>query len=217
MLKVPCRFFRNVFKGRKTPWSQKDIEETQSIHDEVMLNRTYQKFVHMWKHPLELKKLYRERRETRESQISPAPEEPPKLVVHSFSPVESISFPRQDQIFAVLRINGFQYKITQDDLVVTHRLPYDIGTKVEFDSVLLVGTPMYTLIGRPIVTTAKVIASIEENTLSEKALVFKMRRRKGYKRFYGHRVETTVLRIEEIQHEVQDNNARLFLKVTGYC
>lgn len=217
MLKVTCRFFRNVFKGRKTPWSQKDFEETQSIHNEVMLNRTYQKFVHMWKHPLELKKLYRERRETREAQISPAPEEPPKLVVHSFAPVESIPLPRQDQIFAVLRINGFQYKVTQDDLLVTHRLPYDIGVKVEFDSVLLVGTPMYTLIGRPVVATAKVIASVEENTLSEKALVFKMRRRKGYKRFYGHRVETTVLRIEEIQHEVQDNNARLFLKVAGYC
>ena len=42
------------------------------------------------------------------------------------------------------------------------KLPYDIGTKVEFDSVLLVGTPSYSLIGRPVVETARVVAVVEE-------------------------------------------------------
>ena len=65
--------------------------------------------------------------------------------------------PKPLEIFAVLEIAGFQFKVVADDQVICEHLNgYDINDHIVFDKVLLVGTKDYTSIGRPFVETAKV-------------------------------------------------------------
>lgn len=215
-LTAPSRFFTKLisaFKDRKTDWSAKDFKEARSIHDEIQFNKTYQKLQHDWQHPLKLKEAYKARRAERDSKIKPMPEEESKLVIHSEQPVETVAQPREDQIFAVIRLAGLQYKITKDDLIIAEKLPYEVGTQIVLDSVMLVGTPSYTLIGRPLVEKSLVYLTVEEQTLSEKLIVFKKIRRHRYKKQNGHRQELTMLRVDKIEHEVGDKPASLFIPV----
>lgn len=72
---------------------------------------------------------------------------------------------------------------------------------------LLVGTQDYTCIGRPTVSSAKVLATVEEHTQTEKSLIFKKRRRKGNsQRHQGHRQWVTVLKIDRVLHEIDETN-----------
>lgn len=87
-------------------------------------------------------------------------------------------------------------------MVAEHLKGVDINTTLEFDKVLLVGSPDYTVLGRPFISDARVLATVEQQTLSEKEIIFKKRRRKRYMRNFGHRQKLTVLRIKEIVHEV---------------
>jgi hypothetical protein len=73
------------------------------------------------------------------------------------------------------------------------------------DQVLLVGTEHYTSIGRPIVGSCKVYASLEEKSLSEKVIIFKKRRRKGYQKNANHRQNIVVLKIDKIVHDLPEN------------
>jgi large subunit ribosomal protein L21 len=79
------------------------------------------------------------------------------------------------------------------------------GDTFVFDKVLLVGTNEYTSIGRPYVGSCKVLATIEENTLSDKVIVFKKKRRKGYQNNAGHRQELTQVRILKVIHIPAEN------------
>ena len=67
-------------------------------------------------------------------------------------------------MFAVLKIYNMQYKVTKDDRVMVEKLEYDVGQQIEFEEVLLVGTKDYTCVGRPTVTKAKILATVEEQT-----------------------------------------------------
>ncbi|OMJ72192.1 hypothetical protein SteCoe_29426 [Stentor coeruleus] len=213
MLRIPLRLMRSLFANRTTEWAKKDWKEVNEIHQESQIDPLYRKIKYQWQHPLELKKQYRERKQERENNIERVPTQEGKLVIHSVAPIESVVLPRDDQIFAVLKISGFQYKVTKDDLVMSEKLPYDIGQQVVFDTVMLLGTPQYTLIGRPIVNNARVYATIEQQTLSDKIIVFKKKRRKGYKKNKGHRQEITFLRVDKIEHEIKDQPASLFLPI----
>lgn len=79
-----------------------------------------------------------------------------KFVVHN--PAAGIENPpKEREIFAVLEIAGFQFKVVADDQVICEHLKdYDINEHIVFDKVLLIGTKDYTSIGRPYVETAKV-------------------------------------------------------------
>lgn len=213
MLRIPLRFMRSLFANRTTEWAKKDWKEVNEIHQESQIDPLYRKIKYNWQHPLELKKQYRERRQEREKNLEKVPSQEGKLVIHSVTPIESVALPRDDQIFAVLKISGFQYKVTKDDLVISEKLPYDIGQQIVFDTVMLLGTPQYTLIGRPVVTNARVYATIEQQTLSDKIIVFKKKRRKGYKKNKGHRQDITILRVDKIEHEIKDQPASLFLPI----
>ena len=96
---------------------------------------------------------------------------------------------------------------------MAEKLPYDIGTQIVFDTVMLVGTPLFTLIGRPIISEAKVYVTVEQQTLSQKLIVFKKKRRKGYTKNRGHRQEVTILRVDKIEHNLAEKNAELFLPI----
>ena len=76
----------------------------------------------------------------------------------------------------------------------------NVGDTFIFEKVLLVASDEYTSLGRPYLTSAKVLAAVEENSLTEKVIIFKMRRRKGYKRNQGHRQNVTIVRILKILH-----------------
>jgi large subunit ribosomal protein L21 len=213
MFKASIRFMRSVFANRTTEWAQKDSKEALEIHLESQKNILYTKLKYKWQHPLELKKKYKERRIEREKNIEPMPSQDSKLVIHSTTPVDSIALPRDDQIFVVFKIAGLQYKVTKDDTIIAQKLPYDIGTQISFDSVMLLGTPQYTLIGRPVINDAKVFVTVEQQTLSDKVIVFKKKRRKGYKKNRGHRQELTILRVDKIEHEIQNKPAQLLLPI----
>jgi len=101
--------------------------------------------------------------------------------------------------FAIVDINASQFKVLKGDRVmVNYMAKAEIGQKLEFDRVLLVGTRDYTLLGLPTVAQAKVVATVEQHTQLAKVIVFKKKRRKGYQRTYGHRDWVTILHIDDV-------------------
>lgn len=104
-------------------------------------------------------------------------------------------------IFAVIAAGGTQHKVTGDDVLYINRIGGDINEQVAFDEVLLVGAYDWTVFGRPLIRTASVLATIEEQSLTGKVMVTKFKKRKRYTRRKGHRQPVTRLRIEEIRFE----------------
>ena len=86
---------------------------------------------------------------------------------------------------------------------MVEQIPYEVGTQICIDEVLMIGTKDYTAIGRPKVSAAKVFATVEECTQTEKVISFKARRRHGNSQMSaGHRQTVNVLRIDSIEHGV---------------
>lgn len=81
-----------------------------------------------------------------------------------------------------------------------------VGTQLCIDDVLMVGTNDYTAIGRPLVSKARVYATVEEISQTAKVLWFKMKRRKGYQRSGGHRQVINVLRVDRIEHQADESD-----------
>lgn len=108
--------------------------------------------------------------------------------------------PKKD-IFAVVQIEGKQYKITVGDQLVVNRIKADVGSSIQLHKTLLVGGKDFTAIGRPIVSDCKVFATIEQHTHAKKVIVFKKKRRKGYRRWKGHEQLITTLRIDDIEFD----------------
>jgi large subunit ribosomal protein L21 len=104
-----------------------------------------------------------------------------------------------------MRVHGIQFKVTKDDRVMCEKLDFEVGQQIEIDDVLLIGTKDYTCIGRPNVTKARVLATVEETSQTEKVWIFKKRRRHGNsQRHRGHRQWVTVLRIDKIIHDINE-------------
>ena len=97
--------------------------------------------------------------------------------------------------FAVLELGGTQYKVAPDDAICVEKLPVAVGEVVAYDRVLLVGSADATVIGSPYVRDAVVEVRVEEQALADKVIVFKKKRRKGYRRWRGYRSRLTVLRV----------------------
>lgn len=100
--------------------------------------------------------------------------------------------------FAVIAFSGKQYKCVEDDLLICNRQQVDIGEEILVKDVLLVGSPNETIIGRPLVQQASVRMICEQHPQDKKTIVFKMKRRKGYKRKNGFRSQLSVFRVLEI-------------------
>ena len=104
------------------------------------------------------------------------------------------------KVFAVVEVGGTQYKVTPDDIIVTERLEgVDINDTLRLQRVLLLGSAVETVIGRPYVPGAAVLAAVEEQFLDGKVIVFKKRRRKNSRRTNGHRQPLTSLRILAVE------------------
>ena len=102
-------------------------------------------------------------------------------------------------MFAVIRTGGKQYKVAKDDVIRVEKLDAEPGAKVSLDEVLMVDSGKGVTVGQPLVAGAKVQAEVVEQTRGDKIIVFKMKRRKNYRRTKGHRQDLTVLKITDIK------------------
>ncbi len=102
-------------------------------------------------------------------------------------------------MFAIVSIAGQQYKITEGQEIFVHNLNKNEGEKLTFDDVLLVGKDDQTTIGTPLVESASVNVTVLGQQKGDKVIVFKKKRRKGYKVKRGHRQLFTKIKIDSIK------------------
>jgi len=101
-------------------------------------------------------------------------------------------------MYAIVEIAGQQFKVAKDQKVYVHRLHEEEGTSVSFDKVLLVGDNGTVTIGAPAIEGAEVTAKILGHLQGDKVIVFKKKRRKGFRKKNGHRQALTEIQIEGI-------------------
>lgn len=101
-------------------------------------------------------------------------------------------------MYAIIRTGGKQYQVTAGDSLRVEKLVGEVGDTVELDDVLLVADGEDLKVGQPVVDGAKVTAQIVEQGKGKKIIVFKKKRRKGYKLKKGHRQLYTALEIKGI-------------------
>jgi large subunit ribosomal protein L21 len=101
-------------------------------------------------------------------------------------------------MYAIVEIAGQQFKIEKDQQIFVHRLDNEEGSKVEFDKVLFIENDGKFNVGAPVISGAKVTAKVLDHVKGDKVIVFKKKRRKGYKVKNGHRQAFTKILIEKI-------------------
>lgn len=101
-------------------------------------------------------------------------------------------------MFAIVEAGGRQEKVTPGEVVLVDRIEAEPGAEVTFDRVLLVENDGSVLSGQPYVTGASVTGVVEAQTKAKKIRVFKMKRRKHYRRTQGHRTQLTRVRVTSI-------------------
>ena len=101
-------------------------------------------------------------------------------------------------MYAIVEIAGQQFKVSKDLKVYVHRLANEEGSKVSFDKVYLVDDNGSITIGAPAIEGASVEAKVLQHLKGDKVIVFKKKRRKGYKKRNGHRQYLSQIVIEGI-------------------
>ena len=101
-------------------------------------------------------------------------------------------------MYAIIKSGGKQYKVQSGEQLRIEQLPAEVGASVSFGEVLLVGSGDGVKVGAPLVSGAKVNATVVAHGRGEKLKIFKMRRRKHYQRTQGHRQSYTEVRIDDI-------------------
>jgi large subunit ribosomal protein L21 len=102
-------------------------------------------------------------------------------------------------MYAVVRTGGKQYRVEPGTAFRVEKLAGDVGDSVTLDEVLLVGEDGGAKIGTPLVDGAKVSGTITAQARAPKIIVFKMKRRKGYRRKAGHRQSYTEILVDKIE------------------
>ena len=101
-------------------------------------------------------------------------------------------------MYAIVEIAGHQFKVEKDQKVFVNRLSTEEGQNVEFDNVLLIGDGDNVTLGAPAIDGALVSAKVLKHLKGDKVIVFKKKRRKGYRVKNGHRQSLTEIVIEGI-------------------
>jgi large subunit ribosomal protein L21 len=101
-------------------------------------------------------------------------------------------------MYAVIKTGGKQYSVSEGQTLEVEKLA-GVGESVEIPEVLAVGTGDKIKVGTPIVEKATVVAEIVGHGRGKKVIVFKKKRRKGFKKKQGHRQSFTSIRIKEIK------------------
>ena len=101
-------------------------------------------------------------------------------------------------MFAVVDILGQQFKVSENTKYYVPRLKQEPESEVIFDQVLLLSDGKETKVGSPVVKGAKVTAKVLSHLKDDKVLVFKKKRRKGYRKLNGHRQQLTRIEVTQI-------------------
>ena len=101
-------------------------------------------------------------------------------------------------MYAIVEIAGQQFKVEKDQQIFVHRLEEKEGAKVEFGKVLLIDNKGKVNVGAPAISGAKVTAKVLDHVKGDKVVVFKKKRRKGYRVKNGHRQAFTQIEIQSI-------------------
>ena len=99
---------------------------------------------------------------------------------------------------AIIETGGKQYRVKEGDVLFIEKLDAEDGATVTFDKVLAITSETGTTFGKPTIAGASVTAGVVKSGKSKKIIVYKMRRRKGYRKKQGHRQPYTKVQIEEI-------------------
>ena len=102
-------------------------------------------------------------------------------------------------MYAIVNIAGQQFKVAKDQYLFVHRLQGDEGASIEFDNDLLAEEIGQIKVGTPTLNGAKVSATIVSHLKGDKVIIFKKKRRKGYKKKNGHRQQFTKIAITDIK------------------
>jgi len=101
-------------------------------------------------------------------------------------------------MYAVVKTGGKQYRVQSGEELNIERLAVEVGSEVVFDEVLLVGGDDEVVVGQPLVEGAKVTAKVVRQDRARKIIIFKHRRRGGFRKKRGHRQSYTRVRITDI-------------------
>ena len=110
-------------------------------------------------------------------------------------------------MYAIVEIAGQQFKVEKDQQIFVHRLEAKEGSKVDFENVLLIDNGGKVNVGAPAVKGAKVTAKVLDHLKGDKVIVFKKKRRKGYRVKNGHRQYLTKLEIVKIDDKAAAKKA----------
>lgn len=102
-------------------------------------------------------------------------------------------------MFAIVEIAGQQFKVEKDQTLYVHRLQQEEGASIELNNVLLVSNNGSVKVGAPSVAGANVKATVLTHCKGDKVIIFKKKRRKGYRKRNGHRQQFTAITITNIK------------------
>ena len=102
-------------------------------------------------------------------------------------------------MYAVVRTGGKQVRMTPGESIRVEKLPGGVGDTIELGEVLLLAGDSELRVGRPLVEGARVVGTITDQARGPKITVFKMKRRKGYRRKQGHRQDYTEILVDRLE------------------
>jgi len=102
-------------------------------------------------------------------------------------------------MYAVFKTGGKQYRVAPGDVVKLEKLPGKIGDSISFDKVLMTSDGDNVNLGNPYLEDSRVMGRIARHGKDRKIVVFKYKRRKGYRRKQGHRQNFTLIKVEDIK------------------
>jgi len=101
-------------------------------------------------------------------------------------------------MYAVIKTGGKQYRVAAGDKLKVEKLPAEVGSEVLLDQVLMIGNGAGVRTGAPLLAGAAVKATVVAHGLHDKVEIFKLRRRKHYRKSQGHRQQYTEIQITSI-------------------
>ena len=102
-------------------------------------------------------------------------------------------------MYAVIQTGGKQYRVAPGEEIKVEKLDGNVGDEVYFNTVLLISKDDKVAVGKPVLKDTKVVAKITSHDRGPKIVVFKYKRRKGYRRKQGHRQDYTGVKILDIE------------------
>ncbi len=101
-------------------------------------------------------------------------------------------------MYAVVKTGGKEYRISQGDVIRVEKIEGEVGDQVTLKDILMVSQEGQVRLGNPLVTDAVITGEIVQQVRGKKVLIYKMKRRKNYRRTKGHRQTYTYIRVNDI-------------------